>query len=127
MKKKRIVLVVILMLICLLGLAWHIFKTNLVREANNISFSNLELSNIDDGIYVGEYTLLPVKVVVQVQIKNHQIHEIDILEHQNGFGEKAEIITKDIIKNQNLNVDLISGATVSNKVILKAIDNALNK
>lgn len=127
MKKKRTILIVILVLICLLVLAWYLINTNIVKKANNITFSNLELSYIDDGIYVGEYTLLPVKVILQVEIKNHQIHEINILEHQNGFGKKAEVITRDIIEKQSLDVDLVSGATVSNKVILKAIDNALNK
>lgn len=71
--------------------------------------------------------LSPVKVVVQVHIKNHQIHKIEILEHENGFGEKAEIIIDHIIKKQKLNVDLVAGTTVSSKVILKAVENALSK
>lgn len=50
-----------------------------------------------------------------------------MLEHQNGLGKKAGIINKSVIDNQTLKVDSVSGATVSSKVILKAIENALSK
>lgn len=126
MKKKAIILIIIL-LICLLGLTWSIIKNNIVKQADNIVISNLELSSIEDGSYIGEYTLSPVKVIVQVQIKNYKINEIKILEHQNGFGGKAEIINDRVIEKQTLEVDLVSGATVSSKVMLKAIENALSK
>ncbi|MCR1897459.1 FMN-binding protein [Irregularibacter muris] len=125
MKKKAIILIILL--ICLLGLTWTIVKNNIVKQADNVVISTLELSSIDDGIYMGEYILSPVKVIVQVQIKNHKIHEIKILEHQNGFGEKAEIINDRVMEKQTLEVDVVSGATVSSKVMLKAIENALSK
>lgn len=125
MQKKSVILIVVL--ICLIGLTWFIIKTNIVKRANNVIISNLELSSIDDGNYVGEYTLSPVKVIVQVQIKEHQIHEIQILDHQNGLGKKAEKINTRVIEKQTLKVDSVSGATVSSKVILKAIEDALKK
>lgn len=56
MKKKVIILITILVLICLFGLAWSIVKNNIVKQADKIVISNLELSNIDDGIYTGECT-----------------------------------------------------------------------
>lgn len=127
MKKRKIILITLLVLLCILGLTWSIIKTNIVKQGEKIVISNVEIASIDDGIYTGEYTLLPVKVIVQVNIKNHKVHEIEILEHQNGFGKKAEIISDYIIKEQKLDVDLVTGATVSSKVILKAIENALSK
>lgn len=114
-------------MVCLLGSVWYIVSSSLVRKANEIVLADLELTNIADGTYKGEYALSPVKVVVQVQIKDQQIQAIDILEHENGLGKKAEAITGRVIEAQNLDVDAISGATVSSKVILKAVDNALNK
>lgn len=42
--------------------------------------ANIELSNIRDGIYAGECVLS--------LIKDNQIEEVNILEHQNGFGKK---------------------------------------
>ena len=35
-------------------------------------------------------------------------------------------LINNVIKNQSLDVDVVSGATVSSKAILKAIENALN-
>ena len=120
-------MIVILILIFIIVITWQIIKTNLVEKANSIVISDLELTDINDGIYIGEYNLSPVKVIAEVHVKSHQIYKINILEHQNGFGEKAEEITGDIIEKQDLDVDLVSGATVSSKAILKAVDNALNK
>nr|WP_246566680.1 FMN-binding protein [Tissierella simiarum] len=82
---------------------------------------------IHDGIYTREYIQSPVKTVVQVEVENHQISKIEILEHQNGLGQKAETIVDDVLNQQILNVDSITGETVSSKVILKAIENALSK
>ena len=48
-----------------------------------------------------------------------------LLEHQTGLGGKAEAIIDQVIQNQSLEVDAVSGATTSSKTILKAIENAL--
>lgn len=50
---------------------------------------------------------------------------IKIIEHENGLGGKAEKIVDDVISRQSLEVDALSGATVSSKYIIKAIENAL--
>lgn len=51
---------------------------------------------------------------------------VDILEHNNERGAKAEAIKEQIVKEQKINVDAISGATNSSKVIKKACENAFN-
>ena len=50
---------------------------------------------------------------------------IDILEHKNGRGSPAEVVTDRIIEKQKIDVDAISGATNSSIVIKKAVENAL--
>ncbi len=60
-----------------------------------------------------------------MKVENHTITDIDILKHDNGKGKAAEAITSDVIKNQSVQVDVVTGATYSSKVILKAIENAL--
>jgi uncharacterized protein with FMN-binding domain len=49
------------------------------------------------------------------------------VKHVNGQGKPAEVITEKVIETQSLQVDVVSGATYSSKVILKAIENALAK
>ncbi|CCQ94572.1 FMN-binding domain protein [[Clostridium] ultunense Esp] len=127
MGKKFLIPMIIFALIGIIGVGWQIISSNIVKEANQMIVSSVDLSSIQDGSYTGEYILSPVKVEVEVVVKNNEIYDIKILEHQNGFGEKAEAIIEEIIEKQKLNVDLVSGATVSSKVILKAVENALGQ
>lgn len=98
-----------------------------MNEASKKPITNPDLSNIADGNYVGEYSIMPVYVKVEVTIENHEFKNIHILKHDNGLGSFAENMTHDIVENQSLDVDSVSGATVSSQCILKAVENALEK
>ena len=87
-----------------------------------------DLNNKQDGTYRGEYSLpgSPLKAIVDVDVKNHIMTAIKIIEHNcSPIGRKAEGITDRIISSQSLNVDVISGATLSSKTIKMAIQKAL--
>jgi uncharacterized protein with FMN-binding domain len=87
-----------------------------------------DLTPIANGVYRGNYDLsgTPVKVTLDVIIQDQKIIKIEIVEHSGSpIGKKAERITDRIIEYQNLDVDVISGATASSKAILKAVENAL--
>ena len=56
-----------------------------------------------------------------------QITDIEILEHRNERGQKAESIIDKIVDEQKLNVDAITSATNSSLVIKKACENALRQ
>ncbi len=49
---------------------------------------------------------------------------IELLKHTHGQGGAAEAIPGKVIEAQTLQVDTISSATYSSKVILKAIEQA---
>ena len=86
-----------------------------------------DMESKSDGVYRGDYNLAgtPIKVILDVIVKNREIIEINIIKHScSPIGKKAEKITEKIIKEQNLNIDAISGATGSSKAILKAVENA---
>ena len=94
----------------------------------SITAETPNLSLIADGVYRGNYDMAstPVKATVDVFIQNHQIIGIDILEHScSPIGKKAERIIDIITERQSLNIDVISGATVSSKTLIKAVENAL--
>lgn len=122
--KKLLIIGCICLLLIISGL---VAMNHIVDQADKLSVITPELENIDDGLYEGEYDIVPVSVVVQVSIQDNRISNIAILKHENGLGGKAEKIVKDIIKKQSLEVDTISGATVSSKCILKAIEQAIGK
>ena len=59
------------------------------------------------------------------QKQEPKIENIELLKHQNGFGNAANSIVKNMVQKNTYNVDAISGATVSSKVIINAVNNAL--
>jgi len=95
------------------------------KEVSNIVISDIDVSHIPDGIYEGEYDVEYIYAKVEVTVKYEKITEIKLLEHRNERGGPAEKITADIIKEQKIDVDAVSGATNSSKVIKKAVENAL--
>lgn len=129
MKKKhlRTALIVIL----LLGLGAFLLRGQFVRlyyyvTLPSLSVSTPDLSKIPDGSYQGEYDGHFVYVKVTVVVKDHQITEIILDEHDHQRGQSAEIIPDRIIEAQSVDVDAVSGATQSSNVIKKAVENALN-
>ena len=123
MKKKILIILLCTILFALIGASLYLKR--LVNDVNSITVSNLNMANITDGIYVGEYSITPVYVEVEVSVTEHKITNIKIIEHENGLGGKVEKIVDDVISRQSLEVDAVSGATVSSKCIIKAIENAL--
>jgi len=123
--KNKIILASIIVFIILIVLA--IFFNHVTKKADTILVDNIDLSVIPDGQYIGEYSIFPVYTKIEITVKNHEFSEINILKHDNGLGSSAENIKEDIKKEQSLNVDAISGATVSSKCILKAIEKAIEK
>jgi len=90
-------------------------------------FHTPELTDIPDGEYLGTFRSGIVRVKVKVSMDSGRIRDIKILRHFNGRGEAAEVIVDDILSAQSLNVDVVSGATYSSKVILKAVELGLKK
>ena len=83
---------------------------------------------LSDGIYEGGYKGGPNKALVKVTIKGHTIVNIEIVEHQAWKGKKAELpILERIITNQSTKVDAVSGATNSSRVIMNAVQKAIEK
>ena len=89
-----------------------------------IIINSPDLSKIANGTYRGNSKVGPVRVTLDVTVKNNVMTSIDIIRHFNGLGKKAEVIVPKIIEAQNLDVDVVSGATGSSKAILKAVENA---
>jgi len=90
-----------------------------------ININNVDLSSIPDGVYIGECDVILVYAKVEVTVSDGSIVNISILEHRNGRGEPAEKVVDDILERQTIDVDTVSGATNSSKVIKKAVENAL--
>jgi uncharacterized protein with FMN-binding domain len=90
-----------------------------------IVITNPDLSKVTDGTYQGKSKVGPVRVTLDVSVQNNVITSINIIQHFNGKGKKAETIVPRIIEAQSLDVDVVSGATGSSKAILQAVERAL--
>ncbi|MFA9377341.1 MAG: FMN-binding protein [Lachnotalea sp.] len=117
-------LVIILLVICHIGAVVNSLSVY-QKAVENIEFNNIELSSISDGVYEGEYDVGYIYARVEVTVHLGTITDIKILEHRNEHGTPAEALIGTIIEEQKIDVDAISGATNSSKVIKKAVENAL--
>lgn len=128
LSRKRILLFAVILLI-LIGLIFTAVYLKSVadykKSVRETTFSNINISDVSDGVYVGEYDVDFVYAKVEVTVQNGVITNIDILEHKNGRGKPAEVVTDRIMEEQKIDVDTVSGATNSSIVIKKAVENAL--
>lgn len=109
------------------------------REAGKLSFSDVKFKNLKDGTYIGEFKgekshLRDTKV--EVTISDGEISDIKILKGAvDKDGKPVELtgrqnidnLFNDAIQSQTLQVDVISGATLTSKTHLKALENALEQ
>ena len=117
---------ILLFLISLIFTAVHLKSVADYKIAvKEITFGNVDITDVPNGVYVGEYDVDFVYAKVEVTVQNGVITNIDILEHKNGRGSRAEVVVDRIIEEQKIDVDAVSGATNSSIVIKKAVENAL--
>jgi uncharacterized protein with FMN-binding domain len=128
MKKATKILVIILVFLIVVGFSIFYFVQKIeasLSELSSIEIEDIDLTQIEDGVYEGSYSVFPVSVEVKVTVENNVITDIEIIKHVSGQGQPAEVIILDVIAEQSLNVDVITDATYSSKVILLAIKDAL--
>lgn len=89
----------------------------------------IDRTELVDGEYQGTYGKFPNKAVVTVSIKDKKLVSIDILKHTaSSKGKKADqAILERIIASQSTKVDAVTGATRSSRVIMNAVQKAIDK
>ncbi|AEY67886.1 FMN-binding protein [Clostridium sp. BNL1100] len=109
------------------------------REIGELSFTSIDLKNLRNGTYIGEYKGTKSHfrdTKVEVIISKGDISNIKILKgavDKEGKpvilkgGQSMENVFDNVIKFQTLQVDVISGATLTSKTHLKALENALEQ
>lgn len=96
------------------------------KRVKEIVIQEVDLKALKNGTYYGSCDVGYIFAKVKVSVKNGKIEDIKIVEHRNERGESAKQITKEMIQQQKINVDAISGATNSSMAIKKAVENALH-
>lgn len=105
----------------------YLLSVNQYQAAvSSTTFDHIDAQTIPNGTYVGEYDVNFIYAKVSVTVAGGRITAIDLLEHRHDRGGAAEGIENEIIAQQKIDVDAVSGATNSSTVIKKAVDNALS-
>ena len=88
---------------------------------------NTTVKQTPDGIYEGSYTSFPNSAKVRVTIASHRIISVEMLRHiaSERGKEAATIIPTRIVEQQSTDVDAVTGATNSSRVIMHATEDAL--
>ena len=92
----------------------------------SLPVNEINLSNIDDGEYIGKANY-GFEYEVKVHIKNHNIDNIEIVKNRDSFYARlAEGIKHKIIREQKVNIDAVTGATTTSKILMKAVETAVS-
>jgi uncharacterized protein with FMN-binding domain len=117
--------IVLLVLVIGFFIYFAVVFSGMDEEIDSIKITNINLSEIEDGIYSGAAQAGLITVEVETEVKDNRINDIKLIKHDNWRGKPAESILSNIIEKQSLAVDTIYNATASSKVILKAVENSL--
>lgn len=127
-KKVKIILAaagVIFIGALVFGINYYITFLNYEKDVAAIQVQNVDLNSIGDGEYFGDCDVDFIRVQVRVVIEDHVITDLELVEHYNDRGSAANALPSKILEEQRIDVDTISGATSSSKVIQEALYNAL--
>jgi uncharacterized protein with FMN-binding domain len=98
---------------------------------------DLAKASLKDGVYKGEYIKKPLKLPFIetrsiVTIKDGKLSDIELPSYALGkykfkYRYQLKKIPKDMVKQQSVVVDAVSGATYSSFAIMQAVQDAINK
>lgn len=98
-------------------------------SVSDSSSETVTLADIEDGTYEGSGIGFRGETKVSVTVSGGEITDVSILSYQDDqrfFDRASETVMEEIIANQDVNVDAVSGATYSSNGIMAAVADALN-
>ncbi|ABR35192.1 FMN-binding protein [Clostridium beijerinckii] len=104
-----------------------------IMEAVNDALSQAEIKDVkqkkyNDGTYTGVGQGKSPELKVAVTIKDDKITNVEIVSNNETKGKEAlNTVPKEIIDTQSTSVDVVSGATMTSKGIMEAVNNALSQ
>lgn len=131
MRKKRVLIFIPVILIGIMMVGVMIMFLSLqanMKEIQEIPIKEIDLNRVSDGTYVGTYYYEDqIGATLEVVVLNHEITEINVMEHICGKGAIAEDLLSDIVLTQSLDVDDVAGATTSSHVLKLSVQDALKE
>ena len=102
-------------------------QANDVQTILNMEISDVDLSSVPDGEFIGEVPFRKYMYRVKVTVKSGKITDIEVLENGtcNKYAQKGLAVVPRMLEKQSPRVDAITGATVTSKALMKAVEQAL--
>lgn len=131
--KNRFFIVVLLLLMFLMGCTNNSKTTNESKKEDTKTENNEETkkenskTEVKDGKYTGTSPGMQGNITSEITVENGEIVKIDFIENTEtpAITKVAfERIPKQIIENQSLNLDSVTGATISSRAILRSVEKA---
>ena len=135
-QRRRKKVAIIVLSIVLIGVIWfslELYKLQKEhKEAGNLTYNQVDFSQLVDGIYNGHYDggMYEWRVNdVQVTVKSGLISDIQLLYSSDPGTPNTdyELLFDRVMEAQSLDVDTITSASLTSKAYLKAIEDALAK
>lgn len=85
---------------------------------------------VKNGTYIGEGIGFGGEIRVEIYICDNKINKINIANHNETSGYYEEVfknISREIVEEQSINIDSVSGATTSSRGMMNAVKDALSK
>jgi uncharacterized protein with FMN-binding domain len=125
--------IIVLAVIAVLGIAGGVgwsFLSKEHNEARSLLLNAVNFSNLRDGIYQGVYEGGMYKWranTAEVTVSSGKVSAITLVDSSFEYKdtEKLDALYCRVIEQQTLQVDTISGATLTSKGYLQAVENAL--
>ena len=128
MKKTVKILISIIVVIVIIIGGGMFYLMHGMKAVADEKINGVELTNISDGLYTGKYESGRFSNEIAVVVKDKKIVGIKIIKDVTfAKPEVSNALFAQVIINQKTAVDTITGATVTSKAYLKAIENALSK
>ena len=129
MKKDYSSLAKVLAVIALLSIMFGGFLTtrrkNQLAEATKLPYHNISLEQIPDGFYKARTETSFLHIELQVQVENHKIIEIKVIEADGIDAVPAQPVLDRIIAENKIAVQAVKGAELGSLVYISCVDKAL--
>lgn len=116
----------LLALVCLMAGGYIISRKKAqLSEAARLPFYKIDLSEIEDGIYTGKTRTTFLQLELEVEVKNHRLKDIRVLQNDGVDGEKARPVISQMLSQNKLLVPAIKGAERGSLVYISCVSSAL--
>ncbi len=123
-KKNKVLMVIgIAAIVIVIMIAGGLFAvTRGLSEMQELVINDVNPGMLPDGVYTGEFSRYRWSNTVKVTVESGSIMDIQ----PNSRGALEQELSDRIVAAQSLLVDINTGATVSSKAFLKAVEEALS-